>query len=148
MQSPTARHYMEKESIWEVSIKFLHSELREFQGKRSINIEKARVDAEHQENKALWINWAWILNSETEAPDTGPMWVFTGSSAYMLWLLTVFYWIFKYESKWLPNSCAYSCNSFLPVGLLCPRLIWWLLPYLIRFHFVMFDCHLLAICLF
>jgi hypothetical protein len=43
----------------------------------------------------------------------------------------------------ISDSFACCWVSFLPIGVLCPNLMWGILPCLIGFCFVLFGCHLL-----
>jgi len=53
MQRPSARHYMERKSKWEIPIKSLISELRASLGRGGRKILRAKVDGGHQEYEAL-----------------------------------------------------------------------------------------------
>ena len=110
-----------RESKWEVSIKSLHSELRESCRRGGRKIVRARGDGGHQEKKPSESTkqGAYKL-TETEAASTEPTWVYTSSSAYVLaWYL---YEIPDRENNWVSDSHACSWDSS-PVGLLCTALI-------------------------
>lgn len=89
MQRPMARHYVNRESNLQVSIKSLPSEIRESfrKGGRKIASTRGMEDTRRIRPSELTKQGTYDLK-EIQAANTGLTWVCTRSSAYILYLIT------------------------------------------------------------
>lgn len=124
----------ERESKLEVYIGFLPWEMRETHIRGVEKTVKVRGNGGDQEN---------VTHRDWKGKHRAYMGLYQFLCVYVMAVDWCIFRTLISGTGCISDSFACCWVSFLPIGVLCPNLMWGILPCLIGFCFVLFGCHLL-----